>query len=272
MRELSRALYEAMVLPVEPILKPNTRLLIIPPSRLPAFSLAGLRRGGGPGAPALGERFAVSYVPTARFLLAQNAAPAPVRTVTALGVRGSTAWDVEYELRDIHAFYRDAHLLFGREATLGSLRSVRDDLLHLSTEVRFNVQRPLNGACMLGDGTTVDGTTATPLGALFGLPPVPAVVLFNLSSRQPATDRAVAAAFLSNGSTSVILSAAPLTRKAKKVFGEIFYTALQSGANVPTALRTAQNTMAQSRELSAPHFWAPLMLWGKGYGGERGTP
>lgn len=272
MRDLSRALYEAMVLPVEPILKPNTRLLIIPPSRLPAFSLAGLRRGGGPGAPTLGERFAMSYVPTARFLLAHNAAPAPVRTVTALGVRGSTAWDVEYELRDIHAFYRDAHLLFGREATLASLRSIRDDLLHLSMEVRFSVQRPLNGSCILGDGTTLDGTTTTPLGALFGLPPVQAVVLFNLSSRQPATDRTVAAAFLSNGSTSVILSAAPLTRKAKKVFGEGFYTALQSGEDVPAALRTAQNAMARSRELSAPHFWAPLMLWGKGYGGERRTP
>ena len=271
MRELTRALYEAMVLPVESILKPNTRLLIIPPSRLPAFSLAGLRRGGGPGAPALGERFPLSYMPTARFLLALNAAAAPVRTVTALGVRGSTAWDVEYELRDIHAFYRDAHLLFGTEATLGSLHSVRDDLLHLSIEVRFNVQRPLNGACILGDGT-VDGTTTIPLGGLFGLPPVPAVVLFNLSSRQPATDRAVAAAFLSNGSTSVILSAAPLTRKAKKAFGEGFYTALQSGEHVPAALRTVQNAMARSQELSAPHFWAPLMLWGKGGGGEQRAP
>jgi CHAT domain-containing protein len=178
---------------------------------------------------------------------------------------------VEYELRDIHAFYRDAHLLFGTEATLGSLHSVRDDLLHLSIEVRFNVQRPLNGACILGDGT-VDGTTTIPLGGLFGLPPVPAVVLFNLSSRQPATDRAVAAAFLSNGSTSVILSAAPLTRKAKKAFGEGFYTALQSGEHVPAALRTVQNAMARSQELSAPHFWAPLMLWGKGGGGEQRAP
>jgi len=242
-------------------------LLIIPPSRLPAFSLAGLRRGGGPGAPTLGERFPVSYLPTARFLLTRNAPSAPVRTVTGLGVRGSTTWDVEYELRDIHAFYRDARLLFGREATLASLRAVRSDLLHLSMEVQFKVQRPLNGACILGDGVSDDGTAAAPLGAVFGLPPVPAVVLFNLSNRQPATDRALAAAFLSNGSTSVILGAAPLTRKAKKVFGEGFYTALQSGEHVPAALRTAQNAMARSREFSSAHFWAPLMLWGNGGGG-----
>jgi tetratricopeptide (TPR) repeat protein len=272
MRELTGALYEAMVLPVESILRPNTRLLIVPPSRLPAFSLAGLRRGGGTGAPALGERCSVSYLPTARFLLAQTAAPSPIRTVTALGVRGSTAWDVEYELRDIHAFYREARLLFGREAALASLRSVRDDLLHLSIEVRFKVQRPLSGECIFGDGATIDGTTPASLGALFGVPPVPAVVLFNLSSRQPATDRALAAAFLSNGSASVILSAAPLTRKAKKVFGEGFYTALESGEQVPAAQRAAQNAMARSRDLSAPHFWAPVMLWGKGGGGEKRMP
>lgn len=272
MRELTRALYEALVLPVESILRPNTRLVIIPPSRLPAFSLAGLRRGGGPGAPALAERFPVSYVPTARFLQAHDPAPAPVRTVTALGVRGATPWDVEYELRDIHAFYKEARLLFGKDASLASLRSVRDDLLHLSMEVRFRVQRPLNGACILGDGATDDGTTLTPLGALFGLPSVPAVVLFNLSNRQPSTDRAVAAAFLSNGSASVILSAAPLTRKAKKLFGEGFYTALESGELVPEALHTAQNGIARSRELAAPHFWAPLMLWGKGAVREKPTP
>jgi len=270
--ELTRALYEALILPVESDIRHDTRLVIILPSRLPAFSLAGLRRGGRSGAPALGERFAMSYLPCARFLLSPAPAPAPVRAVTALGVRGSTGWDVEYELRDIHAFYRDARLLFGKEATLASLRSTRADLLHLAAEVRYSVQHPLRGAFILGDGANADGNLPVPLASVFSLPPVRAVVLFNLSNRLPATERAVAAAFLANGSASVVVNAAPLTRKAKKMFGENFYTALQTGVTVPESFQTAQNAMISSNELSAAYFWAPLMLWGKGSGGGTGTP
>ncbi len=272
MRELTRALYEALILPVESEFRHDTRLVVILPSRLPAFSLAGLRRGGRSGAPALVERFALSYLPSARFLLSPAAASVPVRTVTALGVRGSTGWDVEYELRDIHAFYRDARLLFGKEATLASLRSTRSDLLHLAAEVRFSRQHPLRGAFILGDGENADGSVAVPLASVFSLPPARAVVLFNLSNRLPATERAVAAAFLANGSSSVIVNAAPLTRKAKKKFGESFYTALQTGVMVPESFHAAQNAMVSTDELSSTFFWAPLMLWGKGNGGGAGAP
>jgi tetratricopeptide (TPR) repeat protein len=263
MEELTRALYEAMILPVESELTAGSRLLIVLPARFPAIPLAGMRRGGGPGTPALGERFALSYLPTARYALSGGTSSATVRTVTALGVRGTTVWDVEYELNDIRAFYRDARLVFGKDATIASLRLAHQDLLHMSLEVRFCVQRPLTGAFIMGDGAAADGTTSVPLAMVFSLPPTPSVVLINLSPRLPATHQTVAAAFLANGSTSVILNAASLTRKAKKMFGEGFYTALQSGASVPAALRTAQNAMARTKGLSAPYFWTPLMVWGK---------
>jgi len=262
MQDLTRSLYEALVLPVESALKPGARLLIVLPSRMPAFSLAGLRRGGSPGTPALVERFALGYLPSLRFLQMPKQASPPARVIVALGTRGSTRWDVEYELRDINAFYRDARMLFGREATLASLRSIRADLLHLAVEIRFSSRRPLTGAFMLGDSLAIDGTTQVPLGALFSLPPTPSVIVSNLSSRLPTADRVLAAAFLANGSSSVVMNAAPLTRKAKKVFGESFYTALQAGSSVPAAVRSAQGVMVRSRELSAPQFWAPIMVWG----------
>ena len=262
-QELTRSLYEAMVLPVELALKPGVRLLIVLPSRMPAFPLAGLRRGGSAGTPTLIERVALSYLPSARFVTMRKPAPAPIRTVVALGTRGSTSWDVEYELRDINAFYRDARMFFGKDATLATLRSIRTDLLHLAVEVHFTSHRPLTGVMTLGDGISLDGTMPVPIEAIFSIPPVPAVVVSNISSRLPTADRALAAAFLANGSASVVLNAAPLTRKAKKVFGENFYTALQTGSSVPAALRTAQDVMARSRELSAPNFWAPLMVWGE---------
>ena len=261
MLELSRALYEAMLLPVEPSLRQGGQLLIVLPAQMPVFSLAGLRRGGS-GAPPLLERCPIGYLPVARFAGGSGESGLPIRSVDALGIRGSTGWDVEYELRDIHAFYREAQLLFGKEATLAGLRALHPDLLHLAVEVRFNTQRPLRGALVLGDGITEDGAVPVPLSALFVFPAVRSVVLFNLSDHVPSVERAVAAAFLINGSSAVVLNASPLTRKAKKSFGEGFYTALQSGATVHAAAASAQEAMLHAKELSPPQFWAPIMVWG----------
>ena len=268
MLDLSRALYEAMLLPVEPSLRQGGQLLIVLPAQLPVLSLAGLRRGGQ-GAPPLLERYPTGYLPLARFVAGSGESGLPIRSVDALGVRGSTRWDVEYELRDIHAFYREARLLFGKEATLAGLRTLHPDLLHLAVEVRFNTQRPLRGSFVLGDGITEDGSAPVPLSALFVFPAVRSVVLFNLSDHVPSVERAVAAALLIDGSSAVVLNASPLTRKAKKFFGEGFYTALQSGATVHAAAASAQEAMLHSKELSPAQFWAPIMVWGTGGGREQ---
>jgi CHAT domain-containing protein len=263
MQQLTRDLYEAMVLPLEPALKPGNRLLVVLPTHMPAFSLAGLRRGGTPSAPALCERCALSYLPTVRFVQSVKPGRVQTRVVAALGVRGATTWDVEYELRDINAFYRSARMLFGKEATLASLQSVHADLLHLAVEVRFSAHRPMTGSLLLGDGETSDGTLVYPLATLFALPPFAGVVVSNLSGKLPTTDCTLAAAFLSNGAFSVVTNAAPLSRKTKMLFGESFYTALQTGVPVSMAFRTAQNGLAQSKEMSATTLWAPLMVWGR---------
>jgi hypothetical protein len=177
---------------------------------------------------------------------------------------------VEYELRDIRAFYRDAQLLFGKDASLASIRMLHADLLRLALQVQFTAQRPVNGSLNLSDGITADGIADVPLGSVFSFPPSGSVVLFNLSQHLPATDRGLAAAFLVNGTTSVVLNAAPLTRKAKKAFGEGLYTSLLSGTSVPEAVRAAQISMGRSREMSATHYWAPIMVWGTGNAGEAG--
>jgi tetratricopeptide (TPR) repeat protein len=260
--DLTRGLYEALVLPIETLIRPNSRLIVVFPGRFPAVPLAGLRRGGSLAAPALGDRCMISYLPTARFAMRKAPLPQVVRTVMGFGMRGTTSWDVEYELRDIHSFYRTAILLFGKDANIASLRSTQADLLHLALEVRFRTQPRVTGAFLCGDGATIEGSQPVSFGSVFSLPPVPVVVLSNLSPAVPSTDRAIAAAFLANGSAAVITNATPMTRKAKKMFGEGFYTALQSGGQVPSALRTAQAGMARTKDLASTCFWSPLMLWG----------
>jgi tetratricopeptide (TPR) repeat protein len=263
-QELTRGLYEALLLPVEPVLKPASHILVVLPTGLPVIPLGGLRRGGGTASQTFGDRYTISYIPSARFVLSTVTPPGTVRTVAALGVHGATSWDVEYELRDIHAFYRDAILYFGKDASFTSLHAIHTNLLHLSVEIRCTNQHPMTGYFVLGDGVSVDGTQQVSFGAVFSLPPVPVVVISNLSSRAPSMHRAIAAAFLSNGASSVVANATPMTRKAKKVFGEGFYTALQGGASVPMALRSAQTMMAKTMELSSPCLWAPIMHWGVG--------
>jgi tetratricopeptide (TPR) repeat protein len=263
-QEVTRGLYEALVLPVEPVLRPGTRILVVLPASLPALPLGGLRRGGGTASQAFGDRYTLSYLPSSRFALSTTTPPGTIRTVTALGVRGSTSWDVEYELRDIHAFYRDAIMFFGKDASFAPLHAMHTDLLHLSVEIRNTSQHPLAGHIILGDGVSVDGTQPVSFGAIFSLPSVPVVVISNLSARAPSMDRGVAAAFLANGAASVVANATPMTRKAKKVFGEGFYTALQGGASVPMALRSAQTMMSRTKDLMSPCLWAPIMHWGVG--------
>jgi len=264
LQELTRGLYEALILPVEPVLRPATHILVVLPTGVSVFPLGGLRRSGGIASQAFGDRHVISYLPTAGFVFSPGPPRGGIRTVTALGARGSTSWDVEYELRDIHAFYRDAVMLFGKDASIISLQSMHTDLLHLAVEIRYNPRPPSSGKIVLGDGVSVDGSLPYSIGSIFSLPTVPAVVISNLSVRTPSMDRSVAAAFLAHGATSVVANATPMTRKAKKVFGEGFYTALQGGATVPMALRSAQTMMAKTRDLSSPGLWAPIMHWGAG--------
>jgi hypothetical protein len=256
----SRDLYEALVLPVEDVLQSAASVRVVLPPELPLFPFQALRRGRS-GSPYLAERALISYLPTARAALLPSDPPGTVKDILCVGFPGTTSWDVEYELRDVRAFYKDARLCFGRNAVADTLRTRRADLLHLAVEIQLSKQRPVFGGVLLSDGQSSTGITRLPLGELPAIPGSGAVLVSNLGMHMPTLERSIPYALRSTGSGVVICNVFPPTRKAKKDFGEAFYTALQGGASVSAAYRKTQQEMIGRRETAAPTMWAAFLLW-----------
>jgi CHAT domain-containing protein len=187
----------------------------------------------------------------------------PVREVVGFGYAGTTAWDVEYELRDIRAFFKEARLSFGAQASLGTLAKERADLLHLALEVRHNPAAPGNASLVLSDSRSADLNVPASLGRCVFLPPAGAHVLSNLAPGDGTTQALVAPVLLSSGTGRVVITTHTPSRKAKKVFSELFYTALLGGADVESALRTVQSEMIRNPEFSSPLVWGTYRVWGR---------
>ncbi len=261
--EVLRQMYEAFVRPVEGDLSYASRLAVVLPRELASVPVHALRRNNLFGTPFLSELKTVSYLPGAYWLMGKGPEPSTVKTVAGLGFAGTTAWDVEYELRDIRAFFKEARLAFGEQATLEKLQKERADVLHLALGVRFAAGAPWNAALILSDGKSSTTSELVPLGALLTLPPVPTVVFSCLTPDQPLTPALVAPLFLSDGSRYVIATAYTPSRKLKKFFCESWYTALASGVSPEQAFRKAQRDMIRNPEFSSPLVWSAYALWGR---------
>jgi tetratricopeptide (TPR) repeat protein len=262
-QELLRVLYEAFVRPVEGDLRGSTKAVLVLPVELAAVPVHALRRSAVPGTPYVGEQVAVSYLPAAAWLKSEQPVRPTVQEVVGVGFPGRTGWDVEYELRDIRAFFKEARLYFGSQASAATLEREQADMLHVALEIRYNPAAPGNAAAVLSDGKSAELSIRFPLGRFAGLTSYRAVVVSNLAPYRADAHVVVASSFLSGGASSVIISTHTPSRKAKKVFSEMFYTALLGGADVQTALRKVQSEMIRNPEFSSPLVWGPYMLWGQ---------
>jgi CHAT domain-containing protein len=174
-----------------------------------------------------------------------------------------TSWDVEYELRDIRAFFKEARLFFGPQATLATLQREHGDVTHLAVEVQYNEATPWTASMILSDGKSLTSRATVLLGECTAFPASPAVIVSNLSAGQASAHTVLAPLLLANGSGLVIMNAYTPSRKAKKVFGEAFYTSLLGGTNARSALRKAQGEMIRNPEFSSPLVWGTFFLWGQ---------
>lgn len=262
--DLTTSLYSMFVRPVENELGGISRLLIVPGSDVaslpfPALSRSPSRRLG----PYLIEQYQVSYLASPTALLLQGSPMLRDHDIVALGHPGNTGWDVEYELRDIRAFYREARLYFEQRATLATLQRERGDVLHLAARVDFDGQAPSSTGIILSDGKSFETYRQVLWGEMFSTHPFSTVLLSDLQRDRSTVDPREPHALLMNGSSTVILSVYPPARKTRKFFGELFYTALLSGSTPQAAYRTALTEMIKNPEYAPPHIWAPYLLWGK---------
>ena len=263
LRELNAPLYEAFIQPIEAAIAGVTDLNVVLPQEVAGLPLHALARGSGRAGTFVAEQHAVSYLPSAGSLLIPRTKTGQTKEVVALGCPGGTSWDVEYELRDIRAFYKDVRLYFDQQASLATLQKEQEDLLHLAVRFRFNDPRPGNSYVVLSDGESAETTRHVPLGELLSLPRIPAVVVSDLAPERLGVRPAEPYLFLANGTQEVVFTSTVPSRIAKKFFGEIFYTTLLTGADVRSAYRKAQLEMIRTGEYAAPFRWAPFFLWGR---------
>lgn len=262
--DLTTSLYSMFVRPVENELGGISRLLVVPASDLGSVPIHALNRSPSRRlGPYLIEQYQVSYLASAAVLQLQGSPMLKDHEIVALGHPGDTAWDVEYELRDIRAFYREARLYFEKQATLSTLQRERGDVLHLAARVHFAGQTPASTHIVLSDGKSFETFREVLWGEIFSTHPFSTVILSDLNADRSTIDPREPHMFLMNGSSTVILSMYPPARKTRKYFGEMFYTALLSGSTPQAAYRTALTEMIKNPEYASPHVWTPYFLWGK---------
>ena len=154
-------------------------------------------------------------------------------------------------------------LHFGDQASLSTLQQEHGDLLHLALDLRFSTRSPGNASVLLSDGVMHETMRQLSWGEFLSTSPFPAVVISNLRADSAITDQLLPAIFLANGSSWVILNSHPISRKAKKFFGELFYTTLLTGKPVNVAYRQALLDMIRSKDYATADNWAPFALWGR---------
>jgi tetratricopeptide (TPR) repeat protein len=257
--QLSAQLYAALLRPVESQIAGARTVLVVPDDAIASLPLHALRRGGAGSTYAI-EQTAFMYIPAAS-LLRQRNTPAPATSVVGIGYSPAAAWDVEYELRDIRAFFKDARLYFGDQASLPTLMRESGHVLHMAADFRYSRMYPGNASVMLADPRIRDIAKEYSWGEFLGTSAFATVVLSHLKADTVAIDELLPSLFLMNGSSTVMANPLPASRKAKKVFGELFYTALLAGQSADEAYRQAILAMIRDKELTAPLGWVPFALW-----------
>ncbi|HEX9006387.1 MAG TPA: CHAT domain-containing protein [Bacteroidota bacterium] len=250
-------LFDLFIRPVERELAGMRAVLLAPSEDLPWIPLHALRRGTAAGT-SLIERLPVSYV----YPPLLNAAPAPsgpVKTPAAFGHPGTTGRDVEYELRDVRGFFRDAPFLVGPQAIVDSIAAMRGDLVHLALDLRWDPARAGNAMVALPDPRTgvVKGYPMTELTRITGFP---SMAIFNCSGEAQGGASGIAALPLGAGLRAVILNGLATGRKIDKAFGEALYSGLQSGLAFDEAYRAALLDILPRKEVTLP-YWASFALW-----------
>jgi CHAT domain-containing protein len=236
-------------------------VLVTATPEFPWLPVHALRFGRGKRSTFMAEQYQVQYLALAGNLLLPPKVPAGIRQVAAAGFPGRTRWDVEYELRDIRAFYRDARLYFGRQATVAELGRESAQLLHIAAQFVVDRRHPENAAIVLSDGKSQTFPAEVPIGQLLALPPTSTIVLSNLSPGGTIYHTGLPLLFAFNGTETTVMNGFVPLRKAKKYFNEVFYTNLFNGAGVPASFRAVQLGMLRTPGYQSPLVWGQFFLW-----------
>lgn len=260
---LSTRLYDLLLRPVENLFERS--LILVPSGILDGFPFQTIERQDREGnVKYLIELTNVDYLPSLASLRYHVGTSSRVRTVTAFGNPTGKNWAVDYELRDLRSFFKDARVLVGLETSWDNLKSVSGDVLQIATEFSGQTAMLPMGELSLSNGLTTDRAVAVRFEMLSELPSIPVVLLSNQGNGSTRLGAAHAALLRANGTSDVFLNSWTADRKAAKFFSEYFYSYLAQGLAPGDAYRQALLNLMRVREVSQPRSWGQFFHFGLG--------
>jgi CHAT domain-containing protein len=256
--DLASRLYQILVKPIDNVGLKVSRLLVVMPAGFPFVPVHAMRQGPRSGEYAI-QKYSLRYLPFSEAILSKSSRLNRYPVVVGFGNQGRTSRDVEYEVRDAKAFYKDAKLYFNKDATLYRMHEVSGDILHAAFELVYRPQHTGNSFFLLNEGAGYFSLRYHRFGELFSVHPFSTVLLSNLNDAEP--NIVVPTIFRMNGCEDVVLNGYTASRKAKKAFNAFFYTNLIAGASTEDAYRRALLEMIGGEEFALPNHWACFFLW-----------
>jgi tetratricopeptide (TPR) repeat protein len=264
---VARALYDALIRPLEPFLAGRDRLIIVPDGPLHAVPFAALvrdapaRPGDVTTARFLLDDREIRYAPALQFLA--SSLPVPVARVLVIqGVAPGAAREAAQVRASLPA--GRALVLAGSGATESAVRSAAGyTVLHVIAHAEANDADPLASHLRLVADQANDGylhvseIAATRWRARL-------VVLSACETLEGRLYRGeglmgLARAFLSGGAGSVVSTEWPVGASSADLMGP-FYRYLAGGASPAAALRAAQLTLRHNPATRQPFYWAGYVL------------
>ncbi len=260
---LSTQLYEILLHPVEDLFERS--LVIVADREMDGFPFHAIERQDAKGnVKYVIELTSVDYVPSLASLRYRAVSNARLQRVVAFGNPTGKNWSVDYELRDIRSFFRSANMIVGLEASWDNFKSIKADILQISTEFSpQSTEFPL-GNIVLSDGLMVEQSTTVPFEKLSELEAIPVMILSNQYGQGIGLSAEHALLFHLNGTPDVFFNAWSADRKAAKFFSEYFFTHLANGLAPGDAYRQALLNLIRTREVSQPHSWSQFFHFGVG--------
>ena len=189
---------------------------------------------------------------------------ARVNHVVALGDPSGKNWSIDYELRDIRSFFKEATIFIGKEASWDNLKGVKADVLQISTDFLLGEGESPLGVLALAKDQTPEEIAKIPFDQLTQIQSSPIVLLSNQYGQGLGLSSIHALVLRINGSSDVFLNAWFSDRKTAKFFSEFFYTHLANGLAPGDAYRQALLNLIRTREVSHPHSWGQFFHFGLG--------
>lgn len=260
---LSTQMYDVLLHPVDDLFERN--LIIVTDREMDGFPFHAIERQDAKGNVKYVIEFTtVDYVPSIASLRYRTMSASRLQDIVAFGNPTGKNWSVDYELRDIRSFFKGARVMVGLETSWDNLKSIKADVLQISTEFsRRNAEFPL-GNFVLSNGLMVEQSTTVSFEKLSELEAIPVISLSNHCGQGVGLSAEHALLLHLNGTSDIFINAWSADRKAAKFFSENFFTHLANGLAPGDAYRQALLNLIRIREVNHPRSWGQFFHFGVG--------